>query len=83
MEINTIIPTPGKPTKEKNWATWNATLTNNLTVLPGTTGISLAYVIRQNEVLVAITSYLTFDDNIIDKDTLPGRVFDNDSHGVH
>ena len=47
-EVNTKIAHPKKISKETSWTTWHDALVNYLSVLPGKTGIPLAYVVHFN-----------------------------------
>jgi len=47
-EVNAKIAYPGMFSKETSWMTWHDAFINYLSVLPGTTGVPLAYVIRSN-----------------------------------
>ena len=57
---NVASAIPPKLVKEKEWTTWIASFTHFLRVIPGSTGIPLAYVIRENDNRLPENEYSTF-----------------------
>ena len=63
---NVASAIPPKIEKEKEWTTWIVWFAHFLRVIPGLTGIPLAYIIRENNIWLLELEYNTFLDQAID-----------------
>jgi hypothetical protein len=82
METASKATDPGKLKANTDWYTWSQGFTNYLSTIPGSTGIPLSYVIRENEQPVTVegADYLS---DLVNRAPLRGPVFTADSRQVH
>ena len=74
---------PGKLKSEKDWDKWEPAFENQLSVLPGVSGVPLLYVIREEESPDQEATYATFQEHTIAACALEGPRFEADSRQVH
>jgi hypothetical protein len=49
VDTNFKAADPGKFKKERNWPEWSKVFTSFRSVIPGVNGLSLSYVIQENQ----------------------------------
>ena len=74
---------PGKLKSEKEWVDWHAGLVNMLSIIPGSFGVLLAYVIRKSTIPDNEVGYDSFIEESIAKFPLNGPYFEADTCQVH
>ena len=74
---------PGPFKDESHWIVWIAKMKSYLGSQPGATGISLAYIIREQEVPPPGARYATFHECCIAEAPLTGNIFQADNRKVH
>lgn len=82
METASKATDPGKLKANTDWYTWSQGFTNYLSTIPGSTGIPLSYIIRENEQPVTVigADYLS---DLVNRAPLRGPVFTADRRQVH
>lgn len=84
VETNAKAAKPGKFKQETTWPEWQKAFTNYLSVIPGSNGVPLSYVIRENEdVGLADTVYDTFKERMIARAPHTGEYWLADKQRVH
>ena len=81
-----LLATQAKPKKftaDTQWADWEPTLVNYLKLIPGITGIPLAYVVRRTAIPPAIPIVGPVLDTYIENAPLMGEVFTSDAQSVN
>ena len=83
MDTNAKSANPGKFEKEKDWQKWSDAFVNFLSVIPGSTGIPLSYVVREKEDPEPNADYTDFHAEMIACAPLNGGTFNTDRRSVH
>ena len=74
---------PGKFDKGKQWFTWRDSFINYLSLKPGSSGIPLSYVIREDQEPLDNAVYDDFMEEMVACAPLSGQTYDNDRRLVH
>ena len=80
---NTKAADPGKFKDERKWPEWEKAFTNYLSVIPGVSGIPLAYIVREEEEPEEGYIYATFNERVIKRAPLRGQYYIADARRVH
>ncbi|KAI2496262.1 hypothetical protein MHU86_18266 [Fragilaria crotonensis] len=80
---NTKAADPGKFKDERKWPEWEKAFTNYLSVIPGVSGIPLAYIVREEEEPEDNFIYATFNERVIKRAPLRGQYYIADARRVH
>jgi hypothetical protein len=83
MDKRASAAAPGKLTSEKDWENWEVQFENQLSILIGSRGVSLLYVIREEEEPEPNAEYENFEQECIARCPLVGPKFESDSKTVH
>lgn len=71
--MNSKLAHSGKFTKNTVWKTWHDAFVNYLSVIPGTSGIPLAYIVRSKEIRDYTETHDTFNGQLISQALLKGN----------
>jgi hypothetical protein len=80
---NTKAADPGKFKDERKWPEWEKAFVNYLSVIPGVSGIPLAYIVRKEEEPNEDSIYATFNERVIRRAPLRGQYYIADARRVH
>jgi hypothetical protein len=83
VDTNAKAADPGKFKDERKWPEWSKAFSNYLSVIPGVSGIPLAYVVREHEEPEEGAEYYTFIERMIDRAPHTGQYYEADSRRVH
>ena len=74
---------PGKFKDERKWPEWEKAFVNYLSVIPGISGIPLAYIVREQEEPNEDSIYATFNERVIKRAPLRGQYYIANAKRVH
>ena len=83
VDTNTKAADPGKFKDERKWPDWSKAFVNLLSVIPGVSGIPLAYVVRDDEEPDDEAEYVNFNERMIARAPHEGQYYLADSRRVH
>ena len=84
VETNAKAANPGKFKSETKWPEWQRAFTNYLSVIPGSNGVPLAYVIRSSDGIGADDAiYSKFKERMIARAPHTGDYWLANKHRVH
>ena len=83
VTTNSKAADPGKFKDERKWPEWEKAFINYLSVIPRVSGIPLSFVVRELDVPIPGTEYLTFNERMINRAPVTGQYFIADTRRVH
>ena len=83
MDTNTKAANPGKFKDKRKWPEWEKSFINYLSVIPGMSGISLSYIVRDEEFRADGLIYANFNNCMINRAPLTGQHYIADTRRVH
>jgi hypothetical protein len=83
VDTNTKSADPSKFKDERKWPDWSKAFVNLLSVIPGVTGIPLAYIIRDEEEPDDEAEYVNFNERMIARAPHMGQYYLADSRRSH
>ena len=83
VSTNSKAADPGKFKNERKWAEWEKAFINYLSVIPRVSGIPLSFVVRELDVPIPGTEYLTFNERMINRAPVTDQYFIADTRRVH
>jgi hypothetical protein len=83
VTTNSKAADPGKFKDERKWPEWEKAFINYLSVIPRVSGIPLSFVVRELDVPIPGTEYLTFNERMINRAPVTDQYFIADTRRVH
>lgn len=83
METSSKAADPGKLGNQVDWSTWSHGFVNYLSTIPGSTGISLLYVVRELEEPIDLTDNDDYLTTLVGRAPLKCTTYVADRHQVH